>query len=203
MILVKPALLSVLLVSAVGCSSASQEEPETNDSAFTGARDLRCDEDAAILTIDPNVTNTTDLDRGEVKMRGAQFIVSNPEVVKYLSGKVDHIQNGKGQVAVRGLIPANDPFDHFEDFSVGTPNVRPEGNKLRISDQVVAVVHRVRGESERLRIVFNRTTQRTTCSTYFEQNQCAYDEQRHARGELTVQRKDEPIADWVFRCVDH
>jgi hypothetical protein len=98
------------------------------------------------------------------------------------------------------LLHDGQSFDFIEDRSFDGGNMRPEGNKVRVHDQIVAVVHRVKDQEGRVRIVFNRTTERTTCSTYFEEVHCAFDDRANKPGTMSTQRTDEPIADWVFGC---
>ena len=122
-------------------------------------------------------------------------------VVDHLSSKVDHLQNARGEAVLESKLVANETFDWFEDRSIGTPSVRPEGNKVRI--QPASRRRGPPGEElpDQVRVVFNDTTQRTTCSTYFEGDVCVFDVANDKRGEKTTERTEQPLADWVFRCV--
>jgi hypothetical protein len=199
--------LGLVVVTAAACGGTSDDVPNDPGGATSDLTSsdleakLTCDSGAAVLEQDKRVTKALDAATGkDVELRGLQFVVHDRKIVDFLSSKVDHIQNAQHEVILNGSMPANASFDFFEDRSFASANVRPEGNKVRVSDQIIGVVHRVKTEPDKVRIVFNKTTERTTCSTFFENDVCSFDRVKNQRGETKTDRTDAPIADWVFRC---
>jgi hypothetical protein len=198
------ALLLFVPVVLVACTSSESSEPATDDADFTGSNaetKLTCEGGAAVLEVDRRVTKAHDLESGgEIAIREAQFVVRDRGVVDYLSSKVAHVQNAKGEIVVSGSLRDGQVFDFIEDRSFDGGTTRNDGNKVRIREQMVAVAHRVKDQEGRVRIVFNRRTERMTCSTYWEESHCAFDQQQNKPGTLSTERNDAPIADWVFGC---
>lgn len=196
-------LLAAIPLTLIGCGSSPSETDDSHDSAFTAEANaaLACDGDAAALEQGDHVKKVFDLDDGaEHGERDLRFIIRDRNVVDYLASKVDHLQNAQHQIELKGSLREGEAFDFFEDWSFGSATTRAEGNNVRIREQIVGVVHRVHGQADQVRVVLNRTTQRSTCSTYFEETHCAYDGQHDTAGVMSVERTDAPIADWVFRC---
>lgn len=196
--------LCILPLSLLAACAADPASTGSDDADYTGVsfeEALTCEDGAAALDLAKTTHKALDVYEGkEVELRDAQMVVRNQGVVDFLSSKVNHLQNAKGEIIVRGSIPGDGEFDFFEDWNLAAPTTRQEGNKVRVREQMVAVVHRVKESEGRVRIAFNKTTQTMTCSTYWEEDHCAYDSYAQKRGELDVQRHDDPIADWVFSC---
>lgn len=174
------ATFAVLAVAA--CASPASDptavmvtgaESEVRSTRFETT--LSCESGAATLERDTEGTTTLDLDHGGVELQthALEFSVKDRRRRRVVRGG-------------RGLV-VRDPV-HAPRGQQG-PRHQPDRR------------HRVRGEADRVRVVFNDVTRRMTCSTYFEEDHCAFDSVHGVRGELTVERTDTPIADWVFTCV--
>lgn len=201
-------LLLLLAASStlLACSSSSSDgagQAEGEENAGSSTTKLVCDRGAASLQVSKTTMDVVSVDQGSattVKRRSAEFVISDRGVVDYLSSKVAHLVQQNQTITVRGSVPEDGSFDWFENWESFTSSSRQESNQVRIDQQIVPVVHRVQGDPNGVRVVYNTVTQRKTCSTYWEENHCAFDQQQNKPGQLTTDRSDAPIADWVFHC---
>ncbi len=203
------AWLPLALLALAACSQNADAEPGDADEGALGLDDfavkLTCDEGAAVLDVGTRTYDVDELSNGRMERtrhRKAQFVVRRSDVVEKLSARVDHVRSQSGEVILRSSMRDGEDFSFFEDESFGSAATRDEGNRVRIRESTVAVVHRVNGSSNEVRVVFNKRTERMTCATYFNERAaaCAFDERARRPVEVQIEKHDEPIVDHVFRC---
>jgi hypothetical protein len=129
------------------------------------------------------------------------FVVRRGDVVDKLAARVPHITSQSHEVILRSSIRDGEDFSFFEDASFGNATTRDEGNRVRIRESTVAVVHRVNGSAAEVRVVFNKRTERMTCETYFNERAaaCAFDERARRAVDVQIEKRDEPIVEHVFK----
>lgn len=162
------------LVLAVACGGSSEPTTASGDSEVVGAwsAKLTCDGGAAVI----------DADRADA--RHVQMVVREPHIVSFLSSKVNHIQNLKGEVILEGW--ADDPASFTDDQG----HFDYQQISETLTKRVVGVVHREDGE--RVRLVFQRITTTRSCSGYIEEHDCR-------NGQWTVKDDVEELANWGFQ----
>lgn len=169
-------VLLLALGSLVACSasSSSSDDPTTDDGNEVVAQwsaKLTCDSGAAVLD-------------GDVKdARHQQFVVKDANIVKFLSSKVNHLQNAKGEVIVSGYadgVGFKDDAGHF-DMSANFNNT--------INKRVIAVVS---PEGERMKLAFQEITTTRTCSGYIDEVYCR-------NGEWSQHDDVRELANWSFQ----
>jgi hypothetical protein len=165
------ALLSVFVV--IGCAAPSSDSPTTNDDNEVVSQwspRLTCDGGAAVLD-------------GDVKdPRHQQFVVRDPNIVKFLSSRVNHLQNARGEVIVEGYADGLGFTDDAGRFDMSTNYDRTS------TKRVVAVVSR---EGERVKLAFNEITTTRTCSGYIDGPYC--------RGAWSQHDDVRELANWSFQ----
>lgn len=197
---------SVATLLLTGCAStAGSSDGATSSEALATASFsavLQCDDGAAVLDVAKEKTEVLVVDEAGSHTRAdhaMQFVIRDRDLVSRMSAAVPHIVAASGEIILRGQIEDGAPFDFFEDWSMGQADVRPEGNKVRVREQVGAVVHRVHGEADKVRVVFNRTRFTDTCATYFDEVHCA--PKGGQRVDIQTTRQDTPIVDAVLHCI--
>ncbi len=196
---------SVATLLLTGCASAGSGNDATSSEALatsTFSAVLQCDDGAAVLDVAKEKMEVLSVDESGSHTRtehAMQFVIRDRDLVGRMSAAVPHIVEASGEIILRGRIEDGASFDFFEDWSMGRADVRPEGNKVRVREQVGAVVHRVHGEADKVRVVFNRTRFTDTCATYFDEVHCA--PKGGQRVDVQTTRQDTPIVDAVLHCV--
>lgn len=174
---------SLLAVSSIACGGADDPTSSSEESNITAAwaTKLTCDDGAAVLEVD------------HASARNVQFVVRNADIVKFLSSKVNHIQNARHEVILTGRADAEitdgASFTHFVDDAMRF-DVSTSPSKLS-STRVLAEVKR--DGDARVRLAFAEVTTTKSCSGHLDNRQACVD------GVWTENVDSRELVNWGFQ----
>jgi hypothetical protein len=157
-------LVSVALAASALVACGGTAEPGTGsgeaDVTEQWSAKLSCDNGAAVL----------DADR--TSPRSLQFVVREPAITKFLSSKVNHLENVRGEIIVRGAsdrdVTDGASFSRFVDDAL---HFDASSNfNGTVTTRVLAEVKREDGDH--VRLTFSEVTTTRSCSGHIDDHNC-------------------------------